>query len=36
MSDYTPRHAKHAAPNELPPAMRGLADLIQIVDSEDK
>ena len=36
MNGYQPRHAKHAAPGDLPRAMRGLADLIVIVDSSDK
>jgi hypothetical protein len=36
MSDYQPRHAKHAAQHELPPILRGLADLIQIVASKDE
>ena len=35
VSGYVPRHAKHADPADLPRAMRGLADLIVIVDSED-
>jgi hypothetical protein len=34
VSDYTPRHAKHAAPHELPPILRGLADLIVVIDDE--
>lgn len=35
VSDYQPRHAKHASQDELPAILRGLADLIQIVDSEE-
>ena len=35
MNGYQPRHAKHADPASLPRAMRGLADLIVIVTSED-
>ena len=35
MHDYQPRHAKHAQPDELPAILRGLADLIEIVPSED-
>ena len=31
---YQPRHARPAEPAQLPPAMRGLADLITIVDSK--
>ena len=31
---YRPRHAKHADPAELPSALRGLADLIEIVEDE--
>lgn len=31
---YQPRHARHPEPSSLPPAMRGLADLITIVDSK--
>ena len=31
-NDYQPRHAKHADPAELPRALRGLADLITIID----
>ena len=33
---YRPRHAKHADPAELSVYMRGLADLIVIVPSEDE
>ena len=36
MQDYQPRHAKHADPAKLPAIFRGLADMIQIVDSEDE
>ena len=36
MTDYVPRHAKHADPAELSEYMRGLADLIVIVPSEDE
>ena len=32
---YRPRHARHARPDELPAILRGLADLIVIVPSED-
>jgi len=35
VSGYVPRHAKHADPADLPAAMRGLADMIVIVPSED-
>ena len=35
MHDYQPRHAKRAQPDELPAILRGLADLIEIVPSED-
>ena len=31
---YEPRHARHPHPSELPPAMRGLANLIVIVPSQ--
>ncbi len=34
MQDYKPRHAAHAQPAELPPILRGLADLIVIVEDE--
>ena len=34
MTDYQPRHAKRPDPAELPAAMRGLADLITIIDNE--
>jgi len=34
VSDYRPRHARHAQPAELPAILRGLADLIEIVDSD--
>ena len=33
---YQPKHAKHASPAELPPALRALADRIVIVDSSEK
>ena len=33
---YRPRHARHAEPASLPVILRGLADLIVIVDSEDE
>ena len=36
MSDYQPKHAKHAEPADLPPAMRGLADRIVIVSSKNE
>jgi hypothetical protein len=29
---YTPRHARHADPAELPAILRGLADLITIIE----
>ena len=35
MSDYQPRHARHADPSELPAILRGLADQIEIVPSKD-
>jgi hypothetical protein len=35
MNTYQPRHARHADPAELSVYMRGLADLIQIVPSEN-
>ena len=31
-SDYLPRHARHADPSELPAILRGLADLITVID----
>ena len=34
MDTYQPRHRRHADPAELPAILRGLADLITIV--EDK
>lgn len=34
MSDYQPKHRKHADPDELPRALRGLADLITVIDSD--
>jgi hypothetical protein len=33
-SDYQPKHAKHPEPGELPRALRGLADLITVIDDE--
>lgn len=33
---YAPRHAKHARPEELPAILRGLADLITVIDSSEK
>ena len=36
MGDYRPRHSKNPDPAELPRAMRGLADLIEIVDDENE
>ena len=33
---YQPRHAKHADPATLPPALRGVADLIQVLDDSNK
>ena len=36
-SDYQPRHRKHADPSELPVILRGLADLITVIeDSSDR
>lgn len=35
MNGYQPKHAKHAHPSELPPALRALANLIVIVDSKE-
>jgi len=32
---YQPRHAKHPDPAALPPAMRGLADLITVLDDSN-
>lgn len=35
-SDYQPRHARHADPAELPAILRGLADLITVIDSSEE
>ena len=32
---YQPRHAKHADPATLPRALRGVADLIQVLDDSN-
>ena len=34
MGDYRPRHSKNPDPAELPRAMRGLADLIVVIENE--
>jgi len=36
MGGYVGRHRRHAQPDQLPRAMRGLADLIEIVDDDEK
>ena len=33
---YSPRHARHAGPAELPAIFRGLADTIVIVPSKEE
>jgi hypothetical protein len=35
-SDYRPRHRKHADPASLPYALRGLADLVEVIDDSDE
>jgi len=36
MSGYVPRHARGTTPEQLPPILRGLADKIEIVPSEEE
>ena len=36
MYGYTPKHAKHADPAELPEHMRGLARLIEILGDDEQ
>lgn len=33
---YQPRHAKHPDPAVLPAALRGVADLITVLDDSDE
>jgi hypothetical protein len=35
VNTYRPRHARHDERDELPAILRGLADLIEVVPSED-
>jgi hypothetical protein len=35
-AQYAPKHARHADPAQLSEYMRGLANLIEIVPSEDE
>jgi hypothetical protein len=36
MAEYKPRHARHADPRELPPILRGVADLITVIESNQE
>jgi hypothetical protein len=36
VSDYRPRHARHADPRELPVILRGLADLITVIEDTQR
>ena len=33
---YAGRHRKHPDPSELPPVLRGVADLIEIISDDEK
>ena len=33
---YVPRHARHPDPSELPAILRGLADLITVIDDDTR
>lgn len=35
VSEYRPRHAKRPEPAELPPILRGVADLIEVLSDEE-
>jgi len=35
VTGYVPRHARGTDPSQLPPILRGLADKIEIIPSDD-
>ena len=36
MSDYRPRHSSTTDPVSLPLILRGLADLVQVIEEDEK